>query len=108
MSTTAEHLTDQKKHIRVAAVRYYLDRRTLEAHLTSLLDAAHLEQARGLRAGAPVFAVLNRQAAEQVSDHCCRRELDKQRVEAALCEIGMNSRPSTPRAIQPNTVSITY
>ena len=67
-NTTAEILTAQNKHIQADAVRYYLDRRTLEAHLISLLDAAHLEQARGVLAGAPVFAVLSRQAAEQVRD----------------------------------------
>ena len=43
-NTTAEILTTQNKHIQADAVRYYLDRRTLEAHLISLIDAAHLEQ----------------------------------------------------------------
>jgi hypothetical protein len=37
-----------------------------------------------VRAGAPIYAVLNRQAAEQVRDHCLRWQLDPQRLEAEL------------------------
>lgn len=84
MNASAECLTAQKRQGRIDAVRYYLDRRTLEAHLTSLLDAAHLEQARGVLAGAPVYAVLSRQAGEQVRDHCRRWQLDALQVEAEL------------------------
>lgn len=86
-NTTAEILTTQNKHIQADAVRYYLDRRTLEAHLISLIDAAHLEQARGVLAGAPVFAVLSRQASEQVRIHCRRWQLDPRRVEAEIPSI---------------------
>ena len=84
MNTTAENLTAPNIHIRVDAVRYYLDRRTLEAHLISLLDAAHLEQTRGVLAGAPVFTVLSRQAAVQIRNHCSCWQLDPHRVEAEL------------------------
>ncbi len=84
MNVSAECLTAQKKHGRIDAVRYYLDRRTLEAHLTSLLDAADLGQARGVLAGAPIYAVLSRQAAEQVRNHCRNWQLDPQQLEAEL------------------------
>jgi hypothetical protein len=102
MNTTAENLTAQNMHIRVDAVRYYLDHRTLEAHLTSLLDAAHLEQARGVLAGAPVFAVLSRQAAEQVRNHCKRWQLEPQRVEAEMPSI-VELRRLTVRAVSTGT-----
>jgi hypothetical protein len=84
MHITAEEKSCQRQHIQLAALRYYLDRRTLEAHLSSLVEAAHVEQARGMLAGAPIFAVLTRQAAGQVSDHCDRWELDVRRVETKL------------------------
>ncbi len=86
-NTTAEILTAQNKNIQADAVRYYLDRRTLEAHLISLLDAAHGEQTRGVLAGALIYTVLNRQAAEQVRDHCRRWQLDPQRVKAELTSL---------------------
>jgi hypothetical protein len=86
-NTTAEILTTQNKHVHADAVRYYLDRRTLEAHLISLLDAAHLEQVRGVLAGAPVFAVLSRQATEQIRNHCSCWQLDPRRVEAEIPSI---------------------
>jgi hypothetical protein len=86
-NTTAENPTAQNIHIRGDAVRYYLDRLTLEAHLTSLLGAAHLERARGVRAGAPIYTVLNRQAAEQVRDHCMRWQLDPQQIGAELTSL---------------------
>jgi hypothetical protein len=86
-NTTAEILTTQNKHIQADAVRYYLDRRTLEAHLISLIDAAHREQGRGVLAGAPVFAVLSRQASEQVRIHCNHWQLDPRRVEAEIPSI---------------------
>jgi hypothetical protein len=84
MNIKAEEPSRQLQHIQHAALHYYFDRRTLEAHLTSLLDAAHLEQARGMLPGAPIFAVLTRQAIGQVSSHCKRWELDSQRVETEL------------------------
>jgi hypothetical protein len=102
MNTTAENLTATNKHLRVDAVRYYLDRRTLEAHLISLLDAAHLEQTRGVLAGAPVFAVLSRQAAEQVRNHCRHWQLDPQRVEAEMPSI-VELRRLTVRAVSAGT-----
>ena len=74
-------------HIRGDAVRYHLDRLTLEAHLTSLLDAAHVEQTRGVLGGAPVYAVLNRQATEQIRNHCNCWQLDPRRVEAEIASI---------------------
>ena len=37
-----------------------------------------------MRAGAPIYTVLNRQAVEQVRDHCRRWQLDPQRIEAEL------------------------
>jgi len=97
-NTTAEILTTQNKNIQADAVRYYLDRRTLEAHLISLLDAAHLEQARGVLAGAPVFAVLSRQASEQVRIHCNHWQLDPRRVEAEIPSIA-ELRRLTVRAV---------
>jgi hypothetical protein len=86
-NTTAENLNVQKKRIQIDSVRYYLDRRTLEAHLISLIDAAHLEQGRGVLAGAPVFTVLSRQASEQVRIHCNHWQLDPRRVEAEIPSI---------------------
>jgi hypothetical protein len=86
--TTAENLNAQNIHIRGDAVRYHLDRLTLEAHLTSLLDAAHLEQTRGVLAGAPVYAVLNRQATEQIRNHCNWWQVDPLRVETEIPSVG--------------------
>lgn len=40
-----------------------------------------------MRAGAPIYTVLNRQAAEQVRDHCIRWQLDPQRIEAELTSL---------------------
>ena len=102
MNASPECLTAQKKHGRIDAVRYYLDRRTLEAHLTSLLDAAHLEQARGVLAGAPVYAVLHRQAAEQLRDHCRRWQLDPLQLEVDLPAIN-ELRSLTVRAASAST-----
>ena len=101
-NTTAEILTTQNKHIQADAVRYYLDRRTLEAHLISLIDAAHLEQGRGVLAGAPVFTVLSRQASEQVRIHCNHWQLDPRRVEAEIPSIG-ELRRLTVRAVSVGT-----
>jgi hypothetical protein len=77
-------LIPHDSHLRNDAVRYYLDRRTLEAHLTSLLDAARIERARGVQPGAPVFAVFSRQAADKVRDHCRQWQLDARDVEAEI------------------------
>jgi hypothetical protein len=101
-NTTAEILTTQNKNIQADAVRYYLDRRTLEAHLISLLDAAHLEQGRGVLAGAPVFTVLFRQATGQVRAYCRRWQLDPQRVEAEIPSIAELRRLSV-RAVSAGT-----
>jgi hypothetical protein len=84
MNITAKDTSCQQQHIQLAALRYYFDQRTLEAHLTSLLEAAHLERARGTLAGSPIFAVLTHQAASQVTCHCIRWELDPQQIEAEL------------------------
>ena len=40
-----------------------------------------------MRAGAPIYTVLNRQAAEQVRDHCIRWQLDPQQIEAELTSL---------------------
>ena len=99
---TAEILTAPEKYIQADAVRYYLDRRTLEAHLISLIDAAHLEQGRGVLAGAPVFAVLSRQAAEQVRNHCNHWQLDLRQVEGEIPSIA-ELRHLTARAVPART-----
>jgi len=102
-NTTAENLNAQNIHLRGDAVRYYLDRLTLDAHLTSLLDAAYLEQSRGVLAGAAVYAVLNRQATEQIRNHCSCWQLDPRRVEAEIPSIG-KLRRLTVRAVPAGTV----
>jgi hypothetical protein len=85
--TTAENLTAQNIHIQGNPIRYHLDRLTLEAHLISLLDAALVQQARGVLAGAPVFTVLGRQASDQVRIHCSRWQLDPRRIESEIPSI---------------------
>jgi hypothetical protein len=99
MNITEEEPSCHQQHIQSAALRYYFDRRTLEAHLTSLLAAAHLEQARGMAVGAPIFAALTRQAIGQVSSHCERWGLDSERVETELlsmAELRSLTMPAVP------------
>ena len=55
-----------------------------------------------MRAGAPVYMVLNRQAAEQVRDHCGRWRLDPQRIEAELTPL-VELRRLTVRAVPAGT-----
>ena len=69
------------------AVRNYLDRFTLDAHLTTLLDTARLEQSRGVPAGAPVYSLLHRQATEQLRNYSACWRLDPSLVEAGLPSI---------------------
>ena len=76
MNTTTEDPAAQATHVRSDGVRNYLDRLTLDAHLTTLLDTAHLERARGVPAVAPVYLLLHRQATEQVRNYCACRRLE--------------------------------
>ena len=88
MNTTTEDPVAQATHVRSDGVRNYLDRLTLDAHLTTLLDTARLERARGVPAGAPVYSLLHRQATEQVRSFCARWQLDPSLVEAKIPSLG--------------------
>ncbi len=93
-TTTAAQAT----HIRSDGVRNYLDRLTLDAHLTTLLDTAHLERARGVPAGAPVYSLLHAQATEQVRNYCACWRLEPSLVEAEIPSLGQLRR-LTVRAV---------
>jgi hypothetical protein len=64
-----------------------------------LLDAAHVERARGVPAGAPVYSLLHRQAAEQVRNYCACWRLEPSLVEAEIPAVG-ELRRLTVRAVQ--------
>ena len=102
-NTTTEDLAAQATHVRSDGVRNYLDRLTLDAHLTTLLDTARLEQARGVPAGAPVYSLLHRQATEQVRNYCACWRLDPSLVEAEIPSLG-ELRRLTVRAVPAATV----
>jgi hypothetical protein len=55
-----------------------------------------------VHAGAPIYTVLIRQAAEQVRDHCIRWQLDPQRLEAELPSL-VELRRLTVRAVPADT-----
>jgi hypothetical protein len=97
-NTTTEDLAAQATHVRSDGVRNYLDRLTLGAHLTTLLDTARLERARGVPAGAPVYSLLRRQATEQVRNYCACWRLEPSLVEAEIPAIG-ELRRLTVRAV---------
>jgi hypothetical protein len=97
-NTTTEDLAAQATHVRSDGVRNYLDRLTLDAHLTTLLDTAHLERARGVPAGAPVYSLLHRQATEQVRNYCACWRLEPSLVEAEIPSLGQLRR-LTVRAV---------
>jgi hypothetical protein len=102
-NTTAEDLNAQTTLVRSDGVRHYLDRLTLDAHLTTLLDTGRLERARGVPAGAPVYSLLHRQATEQLRNYCSCWRLDPSLVEAEIPSVG-ELRRFTVRAVPVGTV----
>jgi hypothetical protein len=62
----------------------YTDQRLLEGNLASLVDAAQSHRSNGTPAGAPVYAVLDREAKLLCDSFCDRWNIDPEKLYAEL------------------------
>jgi hypothetical protein len=73
---------------RLRVVQHYFDRRQLEAHLATLVDAATGHEAQGLAPGAPLYLVLYRESELLVSAYCNRWQGSVERLKAEIPALG--------------------